>query len=182
LKNSTEERKQTYYREITLFIKNLTKLNISLSPKDLEVIDLFIQLDIPVEDAKRLIKRELLRYPLDKRKNFSLSPLEKPLKAKLLKKKKKTVKNSFQKNNSTVWGNVIHRFNIPPELLQEGEDPFLTELKVISFIWNKLPEDEKREIKLEALKRLKANFILSNIDKKTVLKSIIREIIKERYF
>ncbi|NPA58216.1 MAG: hypothetical protein GXN94_02855 [Aquificae bacterium] len=152
---------QSYYEEIVRFIKKATGYNLSLSPKDRQLIQKMAEKEIPVETVKELIKKELSRYPPDKRKKFRLSAIEPALK-KLA--KPRTVEKSPQTDSlPDEFSDAYHR------------------LEMLNRIWKSLPEEEKKEIIRTAVKRMKERFILQNINQKKVIKSIIREILTERY-
>ncbi|WP_457642794.1 hypothetical protein [Persephonella sp.] len=149
---------KTYYEEISTFIKKITGYNIPLSAKDRSVLQKFFQKQIPVETLKKLIKQEIVKLPPEKRKKFRISSLE----AMLLRIKKTSA--------------VQTQTHYPEEYTET-----LQKIKKINKIWKHLPEKEKAKIQKEAIERVKKRFILTNIDPKKVLKSVIREIIEEKY-
>ncbi len=151
---------RSYYEEIVRYIRKITGVNLAISSKDTQLIQELIKNKIPVETVKNLIKKEVLKYPPEKRKKFRLSSIEPEIRKFLHKSsKKQTVKNS-----------------IPDEF----EDTY-KKLKKLNQIWKELPEEEKKEIIQQAVEKMKKRFILTNIDRRKVVKSIIREILSERY-
>ncbi|NPA16664.1 MAG: hypothetical protein GXO05_02855 [Aquificae bacterium] len=154
---------RSYYEEIVSYIKKITGYNLAVSPKDRQVIEKLIKNQIPVEIAKQLIKKEVLKYPPEKRKKFRLSSLEPKLKELSAKK-----------------AGISRQDRFTSEIPEELKDTY-SRLKKLNNLWKSLPEEEKKQIINTAVKKMKKSFILSNIDRQKVLKSIIREILAERY-
>jgi len=150
---------QTYYTEIISYIKKITGYNLAISSKDRQIIEKLIKNKIPIETAKQIIKEEILKYPPEKRKKFRLSSIESKL--------KKRSSTSSPANTS---------MEIPEELKET-----YSRLKKLNRLWKNLPEDEKKRIINMAIEKMKKSFILKNINRKKVIKSIIREILSEKY-
>jgi SOS response regulatory protein OraA/RecX len=173
-------KEKAYYEEITKYLRSITGFNIVLSSKERDILLRLIDRGFSMTQLKTLIKKEAAKYPPEKRKKIKLLFLEKYLKEKTPEKSSKKQEN-FQK-----WNEIINRLNLPRELLYAEEIPedlrdIAIEKNIINFIWKNMPPTEKEQIKKEALSKLKGKFILTNIDKKKVIKSIIRKIIKEKY-
>ena len=145
-----------YFQRITKYIRQLTGYNINLSPKDLEILTKLYEKQISEEIVKKIIKKEFIRFPPEKRKKIRLNFLE----------------------------NYLNKLKPPGENFQKLPDT-LKELKKetikINHIWKTLPEKEKKILMAKALKIIKKEFIINNINKEKVLKSILRKLIKEKY-
>jgi len=156
---------QQYFEEIIRFTKKITGYNVSISSKDRQFIEKLIQNNIPPGVVKELIKKEVSRYPPEKRKKFRLSQI-KPYLDKLP-QKTQSAEKKLKKTQS---------YQIPEEL----EDAY-TRLEVLNRIWKNLPVEEKEKIISQAVEKMKKGFILTNINQKKVLKSLIREILAKKY-
>ena len=172
-----------YIREISTYIKQATGFNINLSAADKQILKECIKKEIPLETLKELIRKEASRYPPEKRKKMNLSFLKEYIK-KSTKPKKESVQPAYtsQKN----WYEIISRLNLPEDILQIGETPeelqeIAIETKIINYLWKHLPTEEKKALQQKAIEKLKKEFILTNIEVEKVLKSIIRQLIKEKY-
>ena len=172
-----------YIREVSNFIKRVTGYNISLSATDKQILKECIKKEIPIETLKELIRKEASRYPPEKRKKMNLSFLREYIK-KPVKPKEETLKtvNTLQKN----WQEIVYRLNIPEEVLNIENIPeelqeIAIETKVINYLWKQMPTEEKKALQQKAIEKLKKEFILTNIEVEKVLKSIIRQLIKEKY-
>lgn len=172
-----------YIREISTYIKQATGFNINLSAADKQILKECIRKEIPVEALKELIRKEASRYPPEKRKKMNLSFLREYIK-KPVKSKEETAKtvNVPQRN----WQEVIYKLNIPEEVLNikdilEDLQEIAIETKIINYLWKNMPAKEKKALQQKAIEKLKKEFILTNIEVEKVLKSIIRQLIKEKY-
>ncbi|WP_293444738.1 hypothetical protein [Persephonella sp.] len=176
------DRETAYFEEISHYLKEISGFNLSISAKDREVLFEFFSKGYSPDQVKSLIKKEILKYPPEKRKKFRISYIEKYLKKHPKNKKTEiTINDKYNK-----WKGVVSRLKIPESVLQVENTPedlkdIAIQKNILNYIWKKLPEQEKEKIKKEAIQKLKKRFILTNIDQKTVLKSIIREILKEKY-
>ena len=176
------DRETAYFEEILLYLKEISGFNLSISAKDREVLFKFFNNGYSTEQVKSVIKKEILKYPPDKRKKFKISYLEKYLK-KYPKNKKREITVTDQYNK---WKDIVSRLKIPESVLLVENTPedlkdIAIQKNILNYIWKNLPEKEKEKIKKEAVQKLRKRFILTNIDQKKVLKSIIREILKEKY-
>ncbi len=157
-----ENDKNTYlFEEILKYIRKLSGYNLSLSYTELELLREAVNKGIPTDTIKKLIKDEIKKYPAEKRKKFNLLFLEEKI---------KTIKKRSIQNDK------LTDTDIPEELKNMVE-----ESHTINHIWKNLPEEEKKEIIKTAIEKMKKSFILTNINKKKVLRSIIRNIIKKKY-
>ena len=175
------DRETAYFEEISHYLKEITGFNLSISAKDREVLFKFFNKGYSTDQVKSLIKKEIVKYPPEKRKKFKISYIEKYLNKRQKKKKLESPAISNKK-----WKNIINRLKIPESIVLVKDIPedlrdIAIEKNILNYLWKNLPEEEKESIKKEAIQKLKKRFILSNIDQKKVLKSIIREILKERY-
>ena len=173
-----------YIREISTYIKKTTGFNINLSAADKQILKECIKKEIPVEALKELIRKEASRYPPEKRKKMNLSFLREYIKKPVKPKEKaaKTTVNVPQRN----WQEVIYKLNIPEEVLNVKDIPedlqeIAIEAKIINYLWKNMPAKEKKALQQKAIEKLKKEFILTNIEVEKVLKSIIRQLIKEKY-
>ncbi len=152
-----------FFEEISIYIRKLTGYNLTLSPKEIKILEEAFNKGTPPDTIKKLIKEEIKKYPPEKRKKFSVLLLEEKIKN----IKKTPKKHSPPKNKPK---------NVPEELRE-----IVVENLTINQIWKSLPQEEKKKIIKAAVEKMKKGFILSNIDQKKVLRSIIRKIIKEKY-
>jgi len=176
------DKETAYFEEVSRYIKEVTGYNLSISAKDREVLFKFFSKGYSSEQIKSLIKKEIIKYPPEKRKKFKISYLEKYLKK--YKKNKKAEITATGKDNK--WKEIINRLKIPESIILVENIPedlkdIAIERNILNYLWKNMPEKEKEEIKKEAIQKLKKRFILTNIDHKKVLKSIIRDILKRKY-
>ncbi|MBK3332917.1 hypothetical protein GWK41_07530 [Persephonella atlantica] len=153
------------FEEIFRYIRKLSGYNLTLSPKEINILEEAIKKGISVDAIKKLIKEEIKKYPPEKRKKFTLLFLEEKI---------KNIKRTKQKTSKSISSSKLK--NVPKELKKIAEENI-----TINHIWKNLTEEEKKEIIKTAIEKMKKGFILTNIDKEKVLRSIIRNIIKERY-
>ncbi len=175
------DRETAYFEEISHYLKEISGFNLSISAKDREVLFKFFNKGYSKEQVKSLIKKEILKYPPEKRKKFKISYIEK-----YLDKQKKKKKEGSPPVSNKKWEAIIKRLKIPQSIISVEDIPedlkdIAIEKNILNYLWKNLPEKEKENIKKEAIQKLKKRFILTNIDQKKVLKSIIREILKEKY-
>ncbi|SNZ06909.1 hypothetical protein SAMN06265182_0839 [Persephonella hydrogeniphila] len=173
-------KEKAYYEEITKYVRTLTGINRILSPKERDILLKLLKKGYSPSQLKKLIKKEIVKYPPEKRKKINLLFLERYIKE----KHEKEIPDEGP--DIQKWDRIIKKLNLPPELLHVEDIPedlkdIAIEKNIINFIWKKMPESEKEKIKKEALSKLKEGFILTNIDRKRVIKSIIRKILKDRY-
>ncbi|WP_456464382.1 hypothetical protein [Persephonella sp.] len=176
------DKETAYFEEISHYLKEISGFNLSISAIDREILFKFFENGYSTDQVKSFIKKEILKYPPEKRKKFKISYIEKYLKKH--KKNKKTETKVIKQDNS--WKYIINRFNIPENVILVENVPedikdMAIKKNILNYIWKTLPKQEKEKIKKEAIQKLKKRFILSNIDQKSVLKSIIREILREKY-
>lgn len=174
------EDQKKYFTEIEKYIKQITGFNISLSEKDKTVLEKAYTKKLPISIIKKIIKEELKKYPAEKRKKFSLIFLEEKIK-----KIKKTEKKE-ETHAPKQWHKIVKKLNLPSEVLKTEDIPeelkdIAIENNILNYLWKSMKKNEKEKVLKEALEIMKKRFILTNINKEKTLKSVIREIIKEKY-
>ena len=180
--------------EIQKFLKEIKKSNIFLSPKDKKIIlYLLKEKKLSVDKIKALILKEIKKYPSDKRRKISLYQLLKDIKESNSKNReiptRKKEKKAFQqiKRKQEAIPVVWKRFlkEVPKEIWENtnfSDELSILELKnkLINYYWKNLGPQEKEKIKQKALLKIKKMKLPSKVDRET-LKSVIAEIIKEKY-
>ncbi len=147
-----------YVEEVEDFYLKLKKSSVILSPKERDIILSWYRKNVPVSIIKNLIKTEFHRYPVSKKRRFSLLIVDKKVNEYLKREKVKIKDKSIVKTSNNFT-----------DLEQK-----------ISKIWKKLPEEEKQKITLEAAKQIRG-LNLNNEEKQEALKTVIRKIVKDKY-
>ncbi|NPA54534.1 MAG: hypothetical protein GXO21_07695, partial [Aquificae bacterium] len=62
-------------KEIEFFLKSLKQTNVFLSPKEKSILKSLLEDGYTVEEIKNILEKEIKKYPLKKRKKFSLRNL-----------------------------------------------------------------------------------------------------------
>lgn len=166
-----------YLKEIENYYLNLKGSFSLITPKEAQIIIGWYKKNINIDLVKKFIKEEIVKIPKNKRKKFSLIPVDKKLKEKI---KNKT---EIEKGKKSKWEIIINKLNLPEDLLKipenfKGDKSLFLEKNVISYIWKNMPKEEKEKLIKESLSEIE-NEIIFNSDKKSVIKSIIYTKIKE---
>ncbi|MDQ7056134.1 MAG: hypothetical protein Q9M89_06590 [Persephonella sp.] len=74
------DKNSNFFEEISRYVRKLSGYNLTLSPKEVKILEEAFNRGIPSDIIKKLIKEEIKRYPPEKRKKFSLLFLEKKIK------------------------------------------------------------------------------------------------------
>ncbi|WP_457641592.1 hypothetical protein [Persephonella sp.] len=178
---------ETYLNELTHLIREKTGTNRFLSTKEISLIKKWYIEKIPLDELKKIIETEIKSFPISKRKKFSLLYIENRItKKKIAKEIKEITKDISQKNDK--WKVFLEKNKFPLELMEIKDKEIDEELKdleiekrVVRYIWQNLPEKEKKRLQKETLEEIKRKFITENINLKKVLKSIIYRKIKKDY-
>ncbi len=173
-------------KEIEAFLREIKKSNIFLTPKEKIFIKHLLKEGLQLKEIKAHIKKELKKYPPEKRKKIPLDFLLKDINQKSKKRPKTSLKRQNTENKMyMIWKSYLTEHNIPLEILSGIEKlDNLTHLeikgKVINYLWKNISQEEKEKIKREALLKIKKNYLISKVDKE-ILKSYIAKILEEKY-
>ncbi len=178
-----------FLKEVQDFFKNIKKSNYFLSPKDKEILLKLYENKASTEEIKNFIKQEIKKYPVSRRKKLPLFFILKNYQNKNISKKSSLKKSPVKNNKSfihTHWEYILKKLSVPEDLYSDidfSDELSLLELKdrVINFIWKNMSDQEKEKLKKEAVLQIKKMKLTSNVDKKEVLKSMIKKLVKEKY-
>ncbi len=151
-----------YVEEIEDFYLRLKKTSPVLSSKERDLILKWYQKKIPISVVKELIKQEFFRYPVSKKRRFSLLSVDKKVEEYL--RRRGEVEVGTDKENVSVKNRNLNK--------KEEEE--------ITKIWKGLSEEERERIKKSVQKQLR-NLNLTKEEKKEAIRILIKKIVKDTY-
>ncbi len=151
-----------YVEEIEDFYLRLKKTSPVLSSKERDLILKWYQNKIPIDIVKELIKQEFFRYPVSKKRRFSLLSVD------------KKVEEYLRKRGEVEVGTDKENVRVKNRNLNKKEKEEITE------IWKNLSVEEKERIKKSVQKQLR-NLNLTKEEKKEAIRILIKKIVKDTY-
>ncbi len=151
-----------YVEEIEDFYLRLKKTSPVLSSKERDLILKWYQNKIPIDIVKELIKQEFFRYPVSKKRKFSLLSVD------------RKVEEYLRKRGEVEVGTDKENVRVKNRNLNKKEKEEITE------IWKNLSVEEKERIKKSVQKQLR-NLNLTKEEKKEAIRILIKKIVKDTY-
>lgn len=152
---------EEYLKEIEDFYLKQKGVFAFLSAKEIDLIKSWYKKNISTNIVKEVIKQEIAKFPIKKKKKFSLILVDSILKEKFSTKKEKKAKDKLQK--------IIKVFNIPEEKLEKFSNDVEKERFIVFYIWQNINREDKERLIHEAT---------SNIDKTGLSKTEYEEMVK----
>ncbi len=173
--------KEDFFKEIEKFYLEKKGFGSQLSSKEREILESWFKNKISPKIIKKLILQELNRFPITKRKKFSLILVDNQLKKLKIQKNK----SSFEtpKENVSKWKDFLNKNKLPKSLLNcAGDDlDFEIQQNIINYLWKTMEKEEKEAILKKAKSILTSNINLKPDEYQKALKSQIRKEIKKKY-